>query len=336
MAKVVEDYFSFYKEKNVLITGGLGFIGSNIAHKLVTLGANVIIVDSLIPTYGGNLFNVESIKDKVHINLADIRSEHTMQVVVKEQDIIFNIAGQVSHIDSIKDPYTDLDINCRAQLSLLEAVRANGLPHVKIIFAGTRQVYGKPVYLPLDEKHILQPTDVNGINKMAGEWYHILYHNVYGINACSLRLTNTFGPRQLMKHSRQGVIPWFVRKILDNEQIELFGGGEQLRDMNYVEDVVDAFLRAGAMKKSDGKLYNLGHHHPVSLKNFVKMLIEVNGSGGYIEVPFPQEKKKIDVGDSYCSYFKIKSELGWEPKTDLKEGIRMMLEYYRKYKQHYW
>jgi len=325
-----------FKNKNIMITGGLGFIGSNLSHKLVDLGANVLIVDSLIPGHGGNLFNVEDIKDKIKVNLADIRSSHSMQVLVKDQDFIFNLAGQVSHIDSMKDPLTDLEINCTSQLSLLEACRNNN-KNVKIIFAGTRQIYGKPLFLPIDESHLLRPVDVNGINKMAGEWYHILYNNIYGLRSCSLRLTNTYGPRQLMKKiGSQGVIPVFIRQIIDGEKIKIFGTGQQLRDMNYVDDVCDAFLLAASNEKSNGQVYNLGHHDPVSLKEFVSFLLEINGSGEFEVVPFPEDREKIDVGSTYCSYSKIRNELGWEPKTDIKEGLRKTIEFYKKYKAHYW
>lgn len=325
-----------FRGKNVLITGGLGFIGSNLAHELVKAGSNVTVVDSLLPDYGGNLFNIEEIKNKIHINLADIRSFHSIQALVKNKDIIFNLAGQVSHIDSMNDPFTDLDINCTSQLSLLEACRRND-PNVKIVFASTRQIYGKPEYLPIDETHILKPTDVNGINKMAGEWYHILYNNIHGIKACSLRLTNTFGPRQLMKHNRQGFIPWFIRQILEGEEIKIFGTGEQLRDMNYVDDVNRAFLLAAASDISNGKIYNLGHYQPISLKDFVKALIEANnGQGNYQLVPFPEEKKKIDVGSTYCSYRKIKRELGWEPKVEIKEGLKKTIDFYKQHKNHYY
>src|SRR3989344_6106279 len=330
-------YEKQFEGKKVLITGGLGFIGSNLAHKLVKLGADITLVDSLIPDHGGNLFNIHEIKDKVRVNIADIRSEHSMQALVKNQDFIFNLAGQVSHIDSMKDPYTDLEINCRSQLSLLEAVRNNNHNNVKIVYASTRQIYGKPLYLPIDEKHLLQPTDVNGINKMAGEWYHILYNNIYGIKACSLRLTNTYGPRQLIKkESTQGVIPIFIRKIIDNEKIKIFGTGQQLRDMNYVDDVCDAFLLAASTDKSNGQIYNLGHHDPVSLNEFVKILIEVNGHGEYEIVPFLEERERIDVGSTYCSYSKIRNDLGWEPKIDLREGLRKTIEFYKKYKEYYW
>jgi|SRR3989344_2043346 len=329
------NFIDNFMDKNVMITGGLGFIGSNLAHKLVDLRANVLIIDSLIPGHGGNLFNIESIKNKVRVNLVDIRSSNSMRILIRDQDFIFNIAGQVDHIDSMKNPLNDLEINCTSQLSLLEACRNNN--NTKIIFAGTRHIYGKPLFLPIDETHLVRPVDVNGINKMAGEWYHILYNNVYGIKTCSLRLTNTYGPRQLIKkEATQGVIPIFIRKIIDNEKIKIFGTGQQLRDMNYVDDVCDAFLLAASTDKSNGQIYNLGHHDPVSLNEFVKILIEVNGHGEYEIVPFPEERERIDVGSTYCSYSKIRNDLGWEPKIDLREGLRKTIEFYKKYKEYYW
>jgi UDP-glucose 4-epimerase len=324
-----------YRDKRVMITGGLGFIGSNLAHRLVDFGADVLIVDSLIPDYGGNLFNVEGIKDRVRINIADVRDASGMNYLVREQDYIFNLAGQVSHIDSMRDPYTDLEINCRSQLSLLEACRRHN-PSVKVVYASTRQIYGAPDYLPVDEKHLLHPTDVNGINKMAGEWYHILYSNVYGIRATSLRLTNTYGPRQLMKHSRQGFIGWFVRLAIDGDEISVFGDGKQLRDLNYVDDVVDAFLLAGATDMVNGQVYNLGGREPVSLLQIVETLKELNPQASYKLVPFPPEKKRIDIGDYYGDYSRIRTALGWQPQVSLREGLSKTIEYYRQYKEHYW
>jgi len=318
-----------------MITGGLGFIGSNLAHRLVDFGADVLIVDSLIPDYGGNLFNVEGIKDRVRINIADVRDASGMNYLVREQDYIFNLAGQVSHIDSMRDPYTDLEINCRSQLSLLEACRRHN-PSVKVVYASTRQIYGAPDYLPVDEKHLLHPTDVNGINKMAGEWYHILYSNVYGIRATSLRLTNTYGPRQLMKHSRQGFIGWFIRLAIDGDEISVFGDGKQLRDLNYVDDVVDAFLLAGATDMVNGQVYNLGGTEPVSLLQVVETLKELNPQASYKLVPFPPEKKRIDIGDYYGDYSRIRTALGWQPQVSLREGLSKTIEYYRQYKEHYW
>lgn len=324
-----------FKGKNVLITGGLGFIGSNLAHRLVDLEANVLIVDSLIPQYGGNLFNVHDIKDKITINIADIRDQHGMNYLVRDHDYIFNLAGQVSHIDSMEDPYTDLDINCRAQLSLLEACRHHN-PSVKIIYAGTRQQYGKPIYVPVDEKHLQRPTDVNGINKMAGEWYHILYNNVYGLKATSLRLTNTYGPRQLMKHNRQGFISVFIRQAIIGEKILIFGDGKQIRDFNYVDDVVDALLLAAAYEDCDGQIFNLGGDEPMMLIDFVKLLQELAGGGEFELVPFPPEKKIIDIGDYYGDYRKIRATLGWKYRTTMREGLTRTLEYYRKYSEYYW
>jgi len=326
--------------KKVLITGGLGFIGSNLAIRLVEHGADVLLVDSLIPDYGGNLFNIEPIKDKVRVNIADVRDVSGMNYLVRGQDYLFNLAGQVSHIDSMHDPYTDLEINCRAQLSILEACRHNN-PSIKIVYSSTRQVYGVPEYLPVDEKHLLHPTDVNGINKMAGEWYHILYNNIHGIRAVSLRLTNTYGPRLLVKHNRQGFVAWFIRQAIDNEEIQIYGDGRQVRDLNYIDDVVDALLLAALYDGANGRIFNLGNTPPVSLLEFVRTLLEVCqelgvGKGGYRLVPFPPDKKRIDIGDYYADYSKIQKTLGWRPTVPLREGLRRTVAYYMEYRDHYW
>lgn len=330
-----EAHLSHYRGCRVLITGGLGFIGSNLAHRLCDLGADVLLVDSLVPDYGGNLFNVADVKHRLRVNIADVRDENSMDYLVQGQNLIFNLAGQVSHIDSVRDPYTDLEINCRAQLSLLEACRKFN-SSVKVVYASTRQIYGKPLWLPVDEMHPKRPTDVNGINKMAGEWYHILYNNVHGVRAAALRLTNTYGPRQLMKHNRQGFIPWFVRQVIDGEEIQLFGDGSQLRDFTYVDDAVEAFLIAGASAAADGEFFNLGGYGPTSLKEFVQRLVEVAGRGSYRLVPFPPEKRTIDIGSFYADYSKIRNTLGWEPRTGLMDGLRETVEFYKRHKEHYW
>jgi UDP-glucose 4-epimerase len=323
----------FYRGRRVLVTGGLGFIGSNLCRALADLGAGVIAVDSLLPGYGGNLFNLEGYEDKVRINIADVRG-HGMEYLVKGQDVLFNLAGQVSHLDSMADPMTDLEINCRSQLSILEAVR-RGNPGLKIVFAGTRQVYGRPQYLPVDEKHLLSPTDVNGINKISGEMYHLVYHSVYGIRASSLRLTNTYGERQLIRHNRQGFIGWFVRQAVLGEEIQVFGDGRQKRDFNHVDDVVDAFLRAGAMEAADGRVFNLGAVPPVSLIDLARTLCELSGGSSFRLVPFPEERKRIDIGDFYADTRLIRGTLGWEPKVALREGLERTLRFYRQHKEHY-
>jgi len=328
----VSDYF---KDKDVLITGGLGFIGSNLAHRLVKLGARVLLVDSLIPEYGGNLFNIKEIEDKVIVNIADVRDVYSMRYLVKGMDYLFNLAGQTSHLDSMDDPYTDLEINCRAQLSILETCRRYN-PDIRIVFASTRQIYGVPDYLPVDELHPLHPTDVNGINKMAGEWYHILYNNVYGIRACALRLTNTYGPRMRVKDARQTFLGIWIKHIIKGEEIKVFGDGRQLRDLNFVDDVVDALLVSSVSEEAYGQIFNLGCDEPISLKDLAQLLIEVNGGGVFSLVPFPPERKKIDIGDYYGDFRKIRSILGWEPKTPLREGLAITLEYYKKYGRYYW
>jgi UDP-glucose 4-epimerase len=318
-----------FEKKNVLITGGMGFIGSNLAHRLAELGAKITLVDSLVPDYGGNPFNIQGLADRVKINIADVRDEHSMAYLVQGQHYIFNLAGQVSHIDSMENPYTDLEINVRSQLSIMEACRKNNRD-VKIVYTSTRQIYGKPNYLPVDENHLAQPTDVNGINKLCGELYHILYNNVYGIRAVSLRLTNTYGPRQLMKHARQGFIGLFVRLIVEGKELQIFGDGSQVRDFNYVDDVVDACLIAAADEKANGEIFNLGGDEPMSLKALVELMIEINGSGSYQLIPFPPEKKSIDIGDYYGDYRKMKSTLGWQPKTDLRSGLQKTLSFYKE------
>lgn len=326
--------FSTYRQKNVLITGGLGFIGSNLAHHLVRLGAKVLLVDSLIRKYGGNMFNVTGIEDQVRINIADVRDEHGLRYLVQNQEIIFNLAGQVSHTDSIEDPFTDLEINARSQLSLLEACR-HGNPTAKIVFASTRQIYGKPEYLPVDERHPLQPVDVNGVNKLAGEWYHILYHNIHDLKTVSLRLTNTYGPRMRVKDARQTFAGWWLRQIVEGRPFQVYGDGHQMRDFNYVDDVVKALLLAGCQDDANGKIFNLGGLRSVRLIDFADLLIEINGGGSYELVPFPEDRKRIDIGDYHGDYNRIERELGWVPEVDLQEGLTRTLAYYRQHLQHY-
>jgi UDP-glucose 4-epimerase len=321
--------------KRILITGGLGFIGSNLARRLADAGAHLILVDSLIPNYGGNLFNLDGYADRVTINIADVRDEYSMDYLVQGQDILFNLAGQTSHLDSMRDPYTDLDINVRSQLSILEACRKQS-PEIKIVYASTRQFYGKPDYLPVDERHLLHPTDVNGINKMAGEWYHIVYNNAYGIRATSLRLTNTYGPRMRVKDERQTFLGIWLKQVLSGEPIVVYGDGQQLRDFNYVDDVIDALLLVAGDARADGQVYNLGSAEPpISLIDLARLLIATNAAGDYRCIPFPPDRKAIDIGDYYADFGKIQRELGWTPRIPLAEGLRRSLDYFRRTLPHY-
>ena len=323
-----------YKQKNVLVTGGLGFIGSNLARVLCERGANVTIIDSLVPEYGGNLFNAHAFKDRVHLNICDVRDPHALAYLLKDKDYLFNLAGQTSHIDSMVDPQTDLQINAAAQLSLLETCRKVN-PNIKIVFASTRQIYGQPDYLPVDEKHPIRPIDVNGINKLAGEWYHMLYNKVYGLRACALRLTNTYGPNMRIKDARQTFLGIWIRLILEGRSFQIFGDGKQLRDFNHVDDCVEALLLTGSTDTSNGKVYNLGSKEVISLKKLADLLVEANGEGSYELTEFPQDRKAIDIGDYYSDFSLIQKELGWLPKVGLAEGLNKTVEYYRANFNHY-
>ncbi len=328
-------YGNFFDGKRVLITGGLGFIGSTLGRRLADLGAQVILVDSLIPEYGGNLFNISGYEDRLRVNIADVRDEFSMNYLVRDRDILFNLAGQTSHLDSMTDPYTDLEINVRSQLAILEACRKQN-PGITIVYASTRQIYGKPDYVPVDEKHPLHPTDVNGINKMAGEWYHILYHNVYGLRVTSLRLTNTYGPRMRVKDARQTFLGIWLRRLIEGQPIEVWGDGTQMRDFNYVDDVVDAMLLCAADPRADGCIYNLGSPESISLIDLAIQLIEINGSGTFRVMPFPPNRKRIDIGDYVADYTRIRNELGWQPRVDLRDGLARSIEYFATHRYYYW
>jgi len=326
---------SFFQlsNSNILITGGLGFIGSNLARRLLSLGANITLVDSLIPEYGGNLFNISDISDKVRVNISDVRDEHSLRYLIQGQDYIFNLAGQTSHLDSMDDPFTDLEINSRAQLSILETCRKYN-PEVKIIFASTRQIYGKPDYLPVDERHPIRPVDINGINKMAGEWYHILYNNVYGIRTSVLRLTNTYGPGMRIKDGRQTFLGIWIKLLLEGNPFEIWEG-QQLRDFNYIDDVINALLITAERKETEGRIYNLGGAERISLHDLGNLLITLHGEGTYITKQFPDERKRIDIGDYYSDFSAITSEIGWNPNILLHDGLKRTLVYYKENIEYY-
>jgi len=324
-----------YSNKKILILGGLGFIGSSLARKLVDYGAKVTIVDSLIPEYGGNLYNISDIKDKVKLNISDVRDDHALKWLIKSQDYLFNLAGQTSHADSMVNPKVDLDINVSAQLSILESCRLYN-SDVKIIFASTRQIYGKPDFLPVTEEHPIRPVDVNGINKLAGESYHTLYNKIYGIRSTGLRLTNTYGPGMRVKDARQTFLGIWIRRLIEGHKIRVFGDGSQLRDFNYIDDCVSALLLAGASDSTNGKVYNLGGHEIISLKDLAKLLTSDLYDGEFEIVPFPKEREVIDIGDYYGDYSLITKDIGWKPKISLNAGLVNTINYYTKNKIHYW
>ena len=322
------------KGKKVLITGGMGFIGSNLARRLVEEGAHVTIVDRMIPEYGGNMRNIHEISDKVTVNLSDIRDPFSVNQLICKQDYLFNLAGQTSHLDSMEDPFTDLDINAKAQLSILEACRKHN-PKVRIVFASTRQIYGKPEYLPVDEKHPLHPVDVNGINKMAGERYHILYHDVYGIPSSVLRLTNTYGPRMRIKDARQTFLGIWIRNLLEGKPLQVFGDGKQRRDYNFVADVIDALIMTASNEDAVGKIYNLGTSAPLSLEETARIMCEMIIGSSYELTPFPENRKAIDVGDFICDYQNFSNASGWSPKVTFEDGIQQTIEYFQSELEYY-
>jgi nucleoside-diphosphate-sugar epimerase len=318
----------FYRDKRVLITGGAGFIGSNLAIRLVGLGARVQIVDSMLPAYGADLANLEPVRGRIRLNFSDVRDQHSLSYVIQGEDLIFSLAGQVSHLDSMQDPMTDLEINCRSQLSLLECCR-RGNPDARIVFASTRQIYGRPEYVPVDERHPLNPVDVNGINKLAAEMYYTLYHRVYGMSTVSLRLTNTYGPRMDLETGRKGFVGVFLRKALDGETIQVYGSGEQRRDFNYIDDVLDALLLAGEHAELFGRVYNLGHPRTYSLNEFVEHLAR-HCSFACRRVPFPADAEIIDIGDYSGDFGRFAEATGWQPGVDLDEGLRRTVEFFRQ------
>ena len=324
-----------YSGKNILITGGLGFIGSNLARALLSQGANVTLVDSLIPQYGGNNFNIHDICDDVTVNISDVRDSLSMKDLIQGKDYLFNLAGQTSHLDSMEDPQTDLDINAAAHLSILDTCRKEN-PDIKIVFASTRQLYGKPVYLPVDEKHPTHPVDVNGINKLAGEQYHLLYNGVYNLRTCALRLTNTYGPRMRVKDARQTFLGIWIRLLIEKKPIKVFGDGLQLRDFNYVDDCVKALMLAGTKDVANGKVYNLGSNEVIGLKDLAEIMISLGLGGNYELVPFPPERKSIDIGDYYSDFSLITNDLGWLPTINLRNGLKKTLDYYVTNHSHYW
>lgn len=323
-----------YNGKNVLITGGVGFIGSTLAIRLLSIGANVTLIDNLDTKGGGNIYNINEIKDRATVKICDIRDEGTINEQILGTDILFNLAAQTGHIESMTSPKDDLSINLTAQVAILEACRKTN-PKIKIVFTSTRQLYGKPNYLPVDEKHSVNPVDVNGVNKLAAEKYHLLYNKVYGINSCVLRLTNTYGPRMRIKDANQTFVGIWIRQLLENNPIQVFGDGSQLRDFNYVDDCVEAIMLAGLSNVANGKIYNLGSPEIITLEELASMMVEIYGRGQYQIVPFPAQRKAIDIGNYYADFSLIKSDLGWEPIVSLKKGIKKAISYYENNSVHY-
>jgi UDP-glucose 4-epimerase len=333
MSTTCEVRLEAFRGARVVITGGMGFIGSALARRLVGLGGEVLLIDSMIPEYGANAANIADFRERVAVNIADIRGGSALRHLLTGQDYLFNLAAQTSHLDSMAAPADDLAINCKAQLELLEACRAVN-PGIVIVHAGTRQIYGRPHYLPVDERHPLRPVDVNGVNKMAGEAYHLLFHDVYGIRSRSLRLTNVYGPGMRIKDARQTFLGIWLRRVIEGEPFEVWGG-EQRRDLLYVDDAAEAFLYAALTPEAEGLALNVGGDEPCSLAVLAELIIAANCGGRYEIREFPPERKRIDIGDFVTDDRQFRTLSGWRPHTGLSDGIARSLDYYRHHLESY-
>lgn len=325
---------STYSGQRVTVVGGLGFIGSTLARALVHGGAHVTVVDSMHPEHGGNRFNVADVAERLDIQVADAADAQAMRPHVRDRAVIFNLAGQVSHVDSMTNPAGDLVSNCGASLGVLEAIRLEGVMP-KVVFTSTRQVYGRVERRPVDETHPLQPVDVNGIHKVAAEEYHRLYSEVYGIPCSILRLTNTYGPRQLLRHGRQGFVAWFVRLALLDQEILVFAPGTQLRDFCYVDDAVDAVLRTAIAPAPPYQVLNVGGAETMTLISFTSLLVRLADRGRVRLVDFPADRKRIDIGSIEVCDQRLRDQTGWRPVVGVEEGISRMLSYYLEHGRHY-
>ncbi|MBF0179154.1 MAG: SDR family NAD(P)-dependent oxidoreductase [Magnetococcales bacterium] len=323
-----------YHQSRVLITGGLGFIGSCLARRLVEAGARVTIIDNLREYHGANFFNIRDIASEVVVHSGDVRQRHVMEALIANSDFLFHLAGQTSHLHSMDDPLTDMEINVEAQLNLLEVCRQRN-PGIKIVVASTRQVYGKPCYLPVDERHPLQPVDINGIHKLTAEQYYNLYFELHGINSCILRLTNTYGPGMRIRDASQCFVGSWIRALIEGETMRVFGDGTQVRDFNHVDDCAEALLLAGANGTANGRTYNLGSGEHISLLALARKMATLGDGGAYACIPFPPERKRIDIGDYYGDISLIRQELHWTPAVSLDDGLPDTVAYYRRHYHQY-
>lgn len=326
---------SEFKNKKVLVTGGLGFIGSNLCIRLVELGAEVLIADNMLPRQGGNIFNIEPIKNKVEVNISDIRNQISMNHLVKDKDYIFHLAGQVNHVDSVKNPLQDLSINVEGTLVLMQALKMNN-PNTRVIFTGTRGEYGHSQSLPVNEEHAINPIGIYAITNFSAERIVLSYHNIHKIQSVCLRITNTYGPRHQMQHDEYGVCNWFIRKAMDDETISIFGDGRILRDYLYVDDLVDVLIKSALTEKTFGEVFNIGSGIPTNFIDLANEIICIAKRGKIQYTEFTTERKALEPGDYYTDISKIKKFTGWNPKTSLDMGIRNTIDYYTKYKSNYW
>lgn len=321
--------------KHVLITGGAGMLGSTIAHLAYREGASVTVLDALLPLYGGNLFNLKDISDGIEFVQGDIRDREIVDQVVKGQDMVFNLAAQVSYVDSNTDPHLDIDINCRGIVNVLESCRQFA-PQARVLFSSSRFVYGRIEYSPVDEVHPFNCLSIYGIHKLAGEKYHRYYFEAYGLPATSLRIANPYGPRQQMKHGKYGIVNWFIRQALDGKPLTVFGEGGQKRDYIFSEDLAEAFLAVALSPQTAGETYNLGSGGGSSFLEMTRTIAKYVPDTDIRQVEWPKDRYFVETGDYIADIQKLQQATGWQPQIDLEEGIARTVDYYRSHRVHYW
>lgn len=324
-----------FEGKRILVTGGAGMIGSTLVRRAALLGAHVTVLDALLPLYGGNLFNIEDVREKITFVEGDIRDADVVAECVRDADYIFNFAAQVSYVLSNVDPFLDLDFNCRGHLTLLDSCRKTGATQ-RIIFSSSRFVYGAPEYSPVDENHPLNCQSIYGIHKIAAEKYHQFFHRSYNQPTLSLRFTNPYGPRQQMKHNQYGIVNWFIRQALDGEALTIYGDGAQQRDYIFVEDIVEACLLIALAGKFEGEVYNVGSGHGVGFREMTECIVAAVPETRILSVDWPPNRTLVETGDFIADCKKLRTLTGWSPHVSLEEGIRATVDYYRKNRSRYW
>jgi len=330
----MDDIYNYYRNKIIVITGGLGFLGSSLAQKLVNYQAKIIIIDNLNPLYGGNYFNLNGIQNKVKIIIDDIRNEKVLIPIIKQCDMLYHFAAQVSYIDSLSMPYEDLELNARSTLQILEICRKYN-SEAKIIFSSSRMVLGKIESDHISENSPTNPLSLYGIHKLTSEKYLIMYYKDFGIPFIIFRITNPYGPRQQIKHCKYSLVGWIIKQAMEGKTIKIFGDGKQLRDYIYIDDIVEAIYRCSTNDKATGEIINVASGKSTEFQMMVKEVVNIVKNGNYEFVPWPDNYEKIETGDVIADISKLLSLANWKPKYNLKEGILKTYEYYKKYLMHY-